>query len=272
MSDSPLVREVPEPTVSSFLEVIEGLVMESPPHPIWYRGHARSTWRLQPKLFRDESPPLMKSFCELAEEFTRVGDRHVVGGLLDDYLDAMFVMQHVGLPTPLLDWTLNPLAALFFAVEGGYRDDSAPAANTKSCVWLLDDTMVKERLVAYAFSGESPEYGEVRPPTGERLAEVLSTDPHYHLAQEHCSPIVIPVRPMVSVPRHVAQQGVATLHSNSTPLEEWMTPRPGLARVDFPSGWAHQLQRQLHQLGINRFQLFGGLDALAASLEADARM
>ena len=44
-------------------------------------------------------------------------------GRKDNFIDELVKMQHYGIPTPLLDWSENPMTALFFAVSGNTDKD-----------------------------------------------------------------------------------------------------------------------------------------------------
>lgn len=81
---------------------------------LWiFRGQNSVDWKLIPKAGRpdyigSDFKELLGSFKRRAVEFISVRPENT--------WDWMCLAQHHGLPTPLLDWTFNPLVAAYFAV------------------------------------------------------------------------------------------------------------------------------------------------------------
>jgi hypothetical protein len=89
---------------------------------LWlFRGHSDLEWRLVPKAGRPpfdgyEDRHLFEAWARRSVEFFEPGPR-------DDW-DDLAVAQHHGLATRLLDWSFNPLVALFFAVWESRASDA----------------------------------------------------------------------------------------------------------------------------------------------------
>lgn len=105
---------------------------------VCYRGQTNSNWNLVPSLYRalvgavpdirqSDAPWIARCERDLYREFEQRGralfDR-------DEKWEILFLAQHHGVPTRLLDWTKNVLVALFFAV--------ASLETTDAAVWCLD--------------------------------------------------------------------------------------------------------------------------------------
>jgi len=97
----------------------------------WWRGHADASWRLVPGVHRADHGPFYEA--NIATKFAqRAPTRHPNTPPEGALASWLFLMQHYGLPTRLLDWTESPLLATYFAVseEGHATEDGA--------LWALD--------------------------------------------------------------------------------------------------------------------------------------
>lgn len=75
-----------------------------------FRGQANANWKLSPGLYRDE---LFHQENLLLTEIKHVCPNEIS----ENRFDTLVKMQHYGMPTRLLDTTVNPLVALYFACE-----------------------------------------------------------------------------------------------------------------------------------------------------------
>lgn len=205
--------------------------------PLWYRGHGNSDWNLVPGYYRSNK--------KISEHSLLIRFRQSATMLVDkppvDSFDWLFLMQHYGVPTRLLDWTESPLVALYFCVNSEPEKDGA--------IWILKPSELNRiaRIRAKGEDGFIPSFqdAELVPYTIENMRgnNVVELPPVATIASRNN-------------PRIQAQLGAFTIHH----IEEGPIERLGdsthTQKILVSADAKDSLKTELELLGFTKFQMF----------------
>ncbi len=243
-------------TLRQYMELIEKL-MEAK-EPLWFRG-GKTLDDLVPSLYRHpevkDADELLGLEEKVIQRFRERGAPYETVPRADTW-ELLFLMQHFGVPTRLLDWTENPYIGLFFALT------SRRESNETASVWVLQPQAWNKTALAEISYDEGilsignnalDSYGPSYDPQFMRVAPVGMYGIH-------------------NSPRIVAQRGVFTIFGkDTTPLnalfENGDFSSGALMRIDIPADSVTTLRESLFAIGITDSVVYPDLLGLAVELK-----
>lgn len=219
---------------------------------IWFRGQASQRWPLLPGYLRLLNAPsestLLKRFKQSAAM------------LLDrdpkDTFDWLFLMQHYGLPTRLLDWSESPLVALYFAVEEHEKHQDFDAA-----LWCLRPSDLNKK------ANIEDDHEEFFIPSFDD--QELKNYSLESLANGPKRTRLLPIATIATRnnTRIQAQLGVFTIHHlDEAPIES-IGDSSHVIKYIIPKNQRKLILDQLRLLGFSKFTMFPELSSIGENIK-----
>lgn len=250
-------------TLNQFGEAVEKF-LALPSETRWYRGIGDVSYELRPSLFRHPSIATMKPLELEQKLLVRFQQRSLpyLNQRIDDRWELLFLMQHHGVPTRLLDWTENPYVALYFALTSCNKDPKADAY-PDCCVWSLDPIAWNRAVLDHISYSDG-----VLVTSDERL------DGHKPGVKENVfSKKPVAIYGSYNSPRIVAQRGTFMVFgSDVSPMESVKDGTAAindevLSKLVIPGGKVHDFLRNLTSIGYTDSVIFPDLDGLAREIK-----
>lgn len=235
-------------TIKSLTDLVVGLRTDLGDYadPVWFRGHSMQDWKLVPGFHRLKK---VASENDLINKFRQNANLLLEQSPKSDF-DWLFVMQHYGVPTRLLDWTESPLVGLYFAVT------EHPRAN--GALWVLKPIELNKQTTA------KPDEARYIPSFEDDSLKTYST-----IAVEKSNLTgILPVAVIATRnnDRIQAQLGAFTIsHSTKTPIEK-IGDKKHVAKYTIPAAAKVKIQEDLRLLGFTKFQVFPELDSIGQNI------
>lgn len=236
---------------------------------LFWRGHADESWKIQAEVFRPKQDGNNYNELSLINNFRAEAEsRYSKCPQFDDLAGWLILARHYGLPTRLLDWTKNPLVAIYFAVYEKYNNK---ADDKDGCLWSLNLELLNSYMISN-FKKEEKNLQGLVALDNNIIKELIIGAFGYKIEKNLPKVLACGTRHMDA--RVLAQQGSFTIHLDDTDLAEidktfydGSAPRRWKRKFIIPHAVKKCILFELYGLGIRKSTLFPDLGALAEDLK-----
>jgi hypothetical protein len=247
-----------------FTETITKLSAAASGRPLWFRGTSDANYELLPGLFRHpkvtDTEQLLILESRLLTLFKQRSVPFIVSQPPTDAWGFLFLMQHYGVPTRLLDWSENAFVALWFALNPIHNSSGL----TTKAVWVIDPTLWNRQVLNHLrYEGGILSIGDT-PLNGYLPAAAEVRD---------MNTMPVAMYGTHNSPRIVAQRGVFTIagkdkRSLEAFVDDFKDASPCVWRIDIPANVTESMTAQLRSVGVSESMIFPDLEGLAREIKA----
>lgn len=257
-----MINEITINSFDEFLQIIKTITSKwylptgiSP----WFRGQSNSNYRLKPGIFRS---PIKEQ--DISNTFIMRAGMYLKDSRPGSLAQWLSYMQHVGIPTRLLDWTESPLIALFFAINSLSKCNQCNNTNMDAAVWILNPLKLNElsNVTSFPASDSNPVCFSYQQAFQDSTVKGISDFPisvysrHVHL-------------------RMAAQRSCFTIHGLNHESFELQLDNTSMitnqffVKIIIPQNLKNQLNKELNFLGIKYNSIFPDIEGLVYELIKD---
>lgn len=218
----------------------------------WFRGEPETATPLLPKLYRKGENHYNEN--ELVQTFRSMGPTYSVSTVTppprENNNEWLFLMQHTGVPTRLLDWSQGLLQALFFALQ-----------EDRPILWMLDPYQLNS--LSFDSSQDSDEFpihwGNEASPAQANIQAAFRHD-------QGCREYPAAFLPTYIHPRMAAQKSTFTVHGKLKVSIAAIDGLTHLAKLSIGPESKEGMLADLRLLGVTYSSIFPDIDGLAREI------
>lgn len=263
-------------TITDYIKHVSDFGLEN--SPLWYRGQSDSAHKLIPNIYRPNVYSTLKrayqDYCDTHVNKVEKLQLEQFRALSFPYLEYMpnneqewlILMQHHGLKTRLLDFSLDPLIALSFALE----IEKDKPNDKDAAVWLVTPLRIN---ADYHSIHHMPNFASD--------SDYEAFKPCYKIAQERVSGKDAGYRAPIAVigalnnKRIISQSGTFFLFPNMDGSDNFdercLIKDEYYKKIVIPADSKIPMRLQLRGMGYNRTKLYPMIDSVSLDLEYNFR-